>query len=395
MTGTGDRPFGYFVHHQGRGHAERCAAIAHALPPGRRMTVFCARADIFPPLPPNVEVVEIPSLFERTHPTPSALDAAETPETMHCVPLGWNGVREAVARITGWAADADPALFVVDVSAELCQLLRIASVPVVAVLQHGRRDDPGHAMAYRSSVGLLAPYAQGLEPPERPDWMRARTAWFGGLGVETGGEGRGDRAALRARLGLDPSRPLHLVIAGGGGTGTPSAPLTMAARANPEADWLTIGTVQSEWHETAVGNLAHRGWVENPADYIAAADLVVSSTGNTTVHMVAAAARPWLVIPEWRYFDEQRCKARALARHGAAAMRETWPACPADWQAALDEARAVDPARQRALVGASAARDAAGWLEDRAAALWHAEPAAALDVPPPANDVQPFVRAAE
>ena len=40
------RPFGYFVHHQGRGHAERCAAIANALPRERPLTLFCARDDI-------------------------------------------------------------------------------------------------------------------------------------------------------------------------------------------------------------------------------------------------------------------------------------------------------------------------------------------------------------
>ena len=33
------RPFGYFVHHQGRGHAERCAAILNALPPERPIFV--------------------------------------------------------------------------------------------------------------------------------------------------------------------------------------------------------------------------------------------------------------------------------------------------------------------------------------------------------------------
>jgi len=363
------QPFGYFCHHQGRGHAERCAAIAHALPSSRPMTVFCARADIFPSLPRNVEVVEIPSLFERTHPTPAMLDAAETPETMHCVPLGWRGVREAVAAITGWCATADPALFVVDVSAELCQLLRIASVPVVAVVQHGRRDDPGHLMAYRSASGILAPYSQALEQPERPDWMRAKTAWFGGLGVEAA-QHTGDPKTLRARLGLPADRPVHLVIAGGGGTGTPSAPLTMAARAVPEATWITIGAVSSEWHETGVGNLIHRGWVDNPGDYIAAADLIVSSTGNTTVHSVAATGTPWLVVPEWRYFDEQMHKARALARCGAAALRETWPAAPAAWREALDEARALDPENRRALVGADAAAEAARWLDTLAADLW-------------------------
>jgi len=55
------RPFGYFVHHQGRGHAERCAAIAHALPADRPLIIFCAQSDIFPALPQQARIVTIPS----------------------------------------------------------------------------------------------------------------------------------------------------------------------------------------------------------------------------------------------------------------------------------------------------------------------------------------------
>ena len=58
------RPFGWFVHHQGRGHAERCAAIVNALPAERAVTIFCARPDIFPPLRRGMEIREIPPPFE-------------------------------------------------------------------------------------------------------------------------------------------------------------------------------------------------------------------------------------------------------------------------------------------------------------------------------------------
>ena len=177
------QPIGYFVHHQGRGHAERCAAIVRALPPQRPATIFCARPEILPKLPSNITVQAIPSLFERQQSTTPALDAATTPATMHCVPLGWSSVRSAVAIITAWVAEANPALFVVDVSAELCQLLRIASVPVVSVLQHGERYDPGHHAAYESSVGILAPFAEVLERADRPQVFRRKSAYFGGVGT--------------------------------------------------------------------------------------------------------------------------------------------------------------------------------------------------------------------
>ena len=88
------RPFGYFVHHQGRGHAERCAAIVNALPTDRPVTIFCARDDIFPPLTARARIVTIPSLFERTG-AECDMDHVPTPDTLHCAPLGWPGIRQA------------------------------------------------------------------------------------------------------------------------------------------------------------------------------------------------------------------------------------------------------------------------------------------------------------
>ena len=127
------RPFGYFVHHQGRGHAERCAAIVNALPTDRPVTIFCARDDIFPPLPARARIVTIPSLFERTG-GECDMDHVPTPDTLHCAPLGWPGIRQAMGRIAGWFASDDPALMICDVSAEIAQLSRICSVPHVCLL---------------------------------------------------------------------------------------------------------------------------------------------------------------------------------------------------------------------------------------------------------------------
>ncbi|MEM7566194.1 MAG: hypothetical protein AAF321_03085 [Pseudomonadota bacterium] len=378
MTPASKRPIGFFVHHQGRGHAERVAAIVHALPASRPVTLFSARGDIFPALPGHAEIRVIPSLFEAPGPVPPALDDQRTPPTLHCAPLGWPTIRRAVAAITGWFDAADPALFVSDVSAEIAQLARIASVPAVKVLQHGQRDDIGHMAAYEGCVGLLAPYHEALEQADRPAWMREKTCYAGGIGTPHDGP---NRAEARTRLGLHPARELVLVISGGGGSGAPLAPLTMGARAHPDALWVTIGPVTREWHETEVGNLRHQGWVENPEDWIAAADTVIASSGNTTVHMICAAGRPYLVVPEWRYFDEQGCKARALAEVGAAALRETWPASPAAWREALADAKACDRDAQARLVAGDGARVAADWLETLSARLWAPAPNNILTLP--------------
>jgi hypothetical protein len=362
------RPFGYFVHHQGRGHAERCAAIANALPADRPMTIFSARDDIFPPMPSQVEIVRIPSLFEPTGAEQGTMDWVPTPDTLHCAPLGWPGIREAMATISGWFRSADPALMICDVSAEIAQLARICSVPHVKVLQHGRRSDPGHQAAYAGAAGLLAPYHAALAQPEWGKDMCARTCFAGGLGVDTR---MPDRAAARQRLGIAPDEEMILVLSGGGGEGFTQAPLGVGARSRPAARWITIGNVQRDWHATEPANIEHRGWVDNAADHIAAADLVIASTGNTTCQQILAAGRPWLAVPEWRYFDEQHCKAQALAAAGVATVRPHLPSSAHDWSAAIAEALAShDPARQRAMIDDDPAAKVADWLETLTDRLW-------------------------
>lgn len=362
------RPFGYFVHHQGRGHAERCAAIAHALPADRPLAVFCARDDIFPPLPGNAEIIVIPSLFEPRGDEATSMDHLSTPSTLHCAPLGWPSIRRAMATIAAWFDTADPALMICDVSAEIAQLARICSVPHVKVLQHGDRGDAGHQAAYDGAAGLLAPFHIALAQPEWTAATRARTCFAGGLGVDTR---LVEREAARRRLGIDPDRVMILVMAGGGGSGFGQAPLGVGARSHPDARWITIGPVQRDWHATEPANIEHRGWVDDAAAYVAAADLVVATAGNTTCQQILAAARPWLAVPEWRYFDEQHRKAEALASAGVACVRPHLPSSAAAWQQALGETLAGHrPDRQRGMIEDRPADKAAAWLERLAATLW-------------------------
>jgi hypothetical protein len=373
------RPFGYFVHHQGRGHAERCAAILNALPPERPVTVFCARDDIFPALPPQAELIVIPSLFEPTGLEARGMDGVPTPDTLHCAPLGWPGIRHAMAVIAGWFDRADPALMICDVSAEIAQLARICSVPHVKVLQHGDRSDPGHRAAYDGAAGLLAAFDEALAQPEWDAAMRAKTCFAGGLGVDTRVP---ERELARQRIGVGADEEVILVLSGGGGGGFAQAPLGVGARSRPGARWITIGPVVRDWHATEPANIEHRGWVDNPADHVAAADLVIASTGNTTCQQILAAARPWLAIPEWRYFDEQHRKAEALAAAGVACVRPHLPSSAQSWSAALAETRAGHrPAAQRAMIADTPAQDAADWLEALAVRLWPTE----LDLSPATN----------
>ncbi|KAB2541774.1 hypothetical protein AL035_10800 [Salipiger aestuarii] len=365
------RPFGYFVHHQGRGHAERCAALVNALPEARPVRIFCARDDIFPPLRPNVTITRIPSLFEPTGQEPAGAALLDTPETMHCAPVGWRGIRRAMGQMAAFFMAEAPALMIVDVSAEVAQLARLCSVPHVKILQHGDRTDPGHRAAYDSAAGLLAPFHSALDQPEWAGWAD-RTHHAPGLGLRTR---MPSQDAARQRLGLGGAT-VALVVSGQGGNGLAEAPLGVAARGFPQMRWITIGEVQRDWHATVPPNLEHRGWVDTASDHIAAADVVVSSTGNTTCAQVLSAARPWIVVPEWRYFDEQVEKARALDSAGAALHLPHLPGSAHRWRRVMHQAMdRHDPDRQRALAGnPDAATDAASWLERLSARLWDMAP---------------------
>ncbi|MEN3973447.1 glycosyltransferase [Sphingomicrobium sp. XHP0235] len=365
------RPIGYFVHHQGRGHLNRAAAIAARLVERRPVTLFSHRFDEAVPLDARIETVHLPSLFEPEGTEPVAMPETATPETLHCAPLGWPGITRAIATLGRWFESARPALFITDVSAELAQFARIASVPHVAVLQHGDRCDAGHASAYDGAIGLLAPYHAALDQGDRARWAE-KTRFFPGVGVDPVPS---KRAEARQRLGIDPSQRLAVVLGGGGGDGLPTTPLTLAARAHPSMRWVTLGKVRHEWHATTPSNLEHLGWVETVADWLAASDLVISSAGNSTVHQILALGRPWIVVPEWRYFAEQRRKAEALARAKVAIAPSDWPADMMHWQRAVDDAFALDLSRQRSLFDPGAAEAAARWIDETACAIWSEKPA--------------------
>ncbi|WP_337191284.1 glycosyltransferase [Parapontixanthobacter aurantiacus] len=353
-------PVGYFVHHQGRGHAERAAAIANELVSRRPVTLFSARTDIFPALDERIELTLIPSLFEPTGDENDRLADLSTPETMHCAPCGWPSIRSAMAILAGWFDEAKPSLFVTDVSAELGQFARLCSVPHVAVLQHGERGDAGHMASYEAAIGLLAPYHRSLEQSDRPDWMLRKTFHAAGVGLDVANLPSRDEA--RRRLDIPTHEDVVVVIGGGGGSGLPTAPLTLGARGEPETRWFTIGKVTSEWHETPPVNLEHKGWVDNPREWIAAADRIVSSCGNTTVHEILAARKPWIVVPEWRYFDEQQCKAEVLEREGLAAVSRTWPSHRGAWTGLWVRARSLELKHRPVIIDENAASHAAEWL---------------------------------
>ncbi|WP_447555012.1 glycosyltransferase [Vreelandella sp. EE22] len=367
------KPISFFVHHQGRGHARRAMAIIRHFASDRPVSVMTADPSLFDGFEREIDLIALPDMIGATVPT-QALYEQPTPSVMHCVPMGVVEMRQTMRRILDHLDDIEAGLFVIDVSAEMALLSRIASIPAVSVRMHGDRNDPGHLGAYEASVGMLAPFDERLEQHDYPQHLHEKTFYSGGLCTTAPAVPSRDEA--RKRLGLDPDREIVVALTGGGGAGTPYAPLTVAARAAPQTLFLTIGPLHLEGHETDFANLVNCGWVDNVVDYLAASDIVLASAGDNTVHEIAMLKRPYIVAPEWRYFGEQARKAERLAELEAAVNMPVWPGDFAGWQHVLEKARGLDVERLATLYDASAAERAARWLEQCVDGLWEGAPTA-------------------
>ncbi|WP_447927722.1 glycosyltransferase [Vreelandella sp. EE27] len=365
------KPISFFVHHQGRGHARRAMAIIRHFSPDRPVSVMTADPSLFDGFEREIDIITLPNMIGAAVPT-QALYEQPTPSVMHCVPMGVVEMRQTMRRILDHLDDIDAGLFVIDVSAEMALLSRIASIPAVSVRMHGDRNDPGHLGAYEASVGMLAPFDERLEQDDYPADLRGKTFYSGGLCTTTAAVP--SREEARRRLGLDREREIVVALTGGGGAGTPYAPLTVAARAAPQTLFLTIGPLHLEGHETDFANLVNVGWVDNVVDYLAASDIVLASAGDNTVHEIAMLERPYIVAPEWRYFGEQTRKAERLAALGAAVNMPVWPGDFAGWQAVLEKARGLDVEKLATLFDRDAAARAAEWLERCVDELWEGAP---------------------
>jgi len=329
--------------------------------------VFCADVDIFPQAPDNLKIIKLPD-FHSKQARSTELHEQPACAALDCAPVGVSAIRGSAGIMAAWLAEADPVLFIVDVSAELALLGRICSVPTVKIRMHGDRGDRAHQAAYSACTAILAPFDEQLEQTDWPDEFRSRTFYCGGL-IDTRTP-IPTREEARHRLGLDPDQRVMVAIAGRGGVGIPLAPMTIAARAFPEALLITVGKVVRYGHETDFANLINAGWVDNTYDYLAAADVVIATPGDTLTHEVARVGRPLICIPEWCYYSEQVCKGEVLERENLGVYSPVWPASFSQWQALVQRARDTAYSQQPQLVDEHAAQRAADFLENHITDLW-------------------------
>lgn len=314
-----DRAVAFYVHHDGAGHATRCAAIASHLPGPVSMASsadLAGRTDLG-----DVDVVRLPSdVPDGEHGDIRANGA------FHWAPTRPDVALPRMRAILDWLARIEPAVVVVDVSVEVACVVRLAGIPVITVRQHGDRRDHPHRHGYRLSELLLAPFSAALEDPSTPESVRRKTTYCGVVGPEP--------PTADDRYVDGTGRPRVVVVWGKGTEPPPGPVLDRAALATPGWDWEIAGPPCPVRPPTMV---RHRGWVDAVDELVAGADVVVGPPGNGLVALIARTGVPFVAVPADRPFDEQVVHAERLAATGVAVVRWSWPRS-VEWPDVLVEA---------------------------------------------------------
>ena len=287
---------GIYVHHHGAGHAARAGAIGRAL---RERGAGVTYLSSLPAerLGPGESVLLPLDTDRRPEGAPG-----ETPKELHFAPLGSAGLAARMAAIASWVERRRPHLMLVDVSVEVAMLARLCGVPFAYLRQAGERDDPPHRLAYRWAAGLLAPYAEWLEPAGTPDSIRERSAHVGAITRFDG--------AARPRSGGRPRRALVLGECG---------PLT-AEIADAAPGWQILGPRDVD------------------LELLARCAVIVAPAGANAVAEAAFARCGLVCMPQARPFDEQVARGKDLERHDAAVVLARPPALER-WPSLLEDAR--------------------------------------------------------
>lgn len=325
---------GYYAHHHGSGHVTRAASIARALRDVGESTTVLSSRDPLPDFTVD-EWVSLPLDVNSAAPVDPTVNGL-----LHWAPTDVAGLTERMAVIAEWLARHRPRLVVVDVSVEVALFVRLAGIPVVVIAMPGTRGDPVHRLAYDAATAIVAPWSLEMYDP---DWLHPfahKTFYVGAISRFEGRE--------PAATGVGPN---VLVLGGAGGTALTRVDVDRAAVANPDYDWQSAGVDAASWIDDI--------W---PA--LCSASVVITHAGQNAVADIACAARPAIVVPQGRPFDEQVATGDALASSGAAVVASEWPAST-EWQALIDKALALDPVRWQQLRVEGAAARAASVLTER------------------------------
>lgn len=330
---------GFYVHYHGMGHKHRTEAILRRLPvPASVVTSRIHDLDWNGPTLKDVIGIDC----DNDHVPVRGMQHAQDVSALHYAPLWTDSITKRVAQYTRWLDETRPDVMVIDVSAEISMLTRLASIPQIVMRQHGRRDDPAHLAAYEAAHSLLAPFPQSMEDDITPDFVREKTVYLDGFCREQTNE----TVAPTEETKQIRERPMIVVMFGRGGTGDVHQHLRDAATLVPHADWVVLGKDDNSNAERTPSNLFFAGWQDNPGKWIADASVVVTSAGHNSVMELGHTRCRFIAIAEDRPFEEQIRKAKILSRERLAIGLTGWPAST-QWPALIEEAMLLDPSPWR------------------------------------------------
>lgn len=329
----------YFVNADGSGHTRRAEAILSHL--SMPTIIGSERPELFSASSSSVDLVKIPPIRGQDN-------RLLADDVLH-VPYGRDrAYLERVRAITEICLHYRCRLAIIDVCVETAILMRLCGIPYLYMRMNGRRDDAAHLQCYRAATGLIASYPRAFEESWVPDWMRAKTHYGGGI--------FGPSQTIRSHRQL--SRPYVLVMRGKGMSQiTPSA-IAQAAGYVPEYDWVGIG-----FDALQIGpNWQILPYVAEPDVYLQQADIVIANTGNNSVLEVGHWQKPFITLPEWRFFDEQTAKAQMLAQHNLAIVITAWPTTAVHWRSLIEQAKALSVDMWPTILSHQGARRAADYI---------------------------------
>lgn len=338
---------GFYVHYHGLGHKHRTEAILqHLTVPASVVTSRIANLAWQGPTLDNV--VEIACDIDEV--SQAGLKYAGDVPAMHYAPLWTNTITKRVSQYTEWLQQYVPDVMVVDVSAEISLLTRLASIPQVVMRQHGDRSDPAHLGAYAAAHSLLAPFPESLEDDVTPDWVRRKTTYLDGFCRNTSGFSQP----------VTYDRPTIVVIFGRGGNQDRHAALAEAASTVKEYDWIVVGKSAPDCVRLPE-NLSYAGWCESPHRYVTNSAVVVTAAGHNSIMELGSLKARMIAIAEKRPFDEQVRKAIVLNREGLAVGVDRWPD-KSEWPTLIEQALLLDVSRWNKVFASDGAETAANHI---------------------------------
>ncbi|WP_456697105.1 glycosyltransferase [Aeromicrobium sp. P5_D10] len=303
---------GYYVHHQGKGHLHRAISVAAAID-----TVVVGLSSLPRPAGWIGPWLVLPRDDQGSDP----VDASARGR-LHWVPEMDSGLTARMAEISSWIADVEPALMVVDVSAEVSLLARLHGTPVVTTVLPGDRRDSAHDLVHSVARRIIAAWPADVDGMVKGlDVHRDRLACVGGLSRF---DGRDIPAVDR------PGTKRVLVLQGAGNQSLDLWDLTAAQAQTPGWSWQVLGGTT---------------WLDDPWEALCQADVVITHAGQNAIAEVAAARRPAVVVPQPRPFWEQTTMAAVLATDSRFPVTVCSALPETDWEELLDKTAVLDGSR--------------------------------------------------